>query len=267
VKRGPAFVGAILGLLLLGPDPGRLAAAGPPGSAEDAIPAYTFTVVRAYPHDPGAFTEGLVYDRGILIESTGLNGASTLRQVDLASGRVLRQVRLSDEYFGEGAAVLNGRIFQLTWQAHRGFIYDRETLRPAGGFSYDGEGWGLTTDGRSLIMSDGTNRIRFLDPATFQVTRTIDVVAHGRPVTMLNELEYVQGELYANVWQTEYILRIDPQTGRVLGSVDFIGLFPPAETARDQGVMNGIAYDPAGDRLFVTGKNWPTLFEVKLRPK
>jgi glutamine cyclotransferase len=116
-------------------------------------------------------------------------------------------------------------------------------------------------------MSDGTNRIRFLDPATFQVTRTIDVVAHGRPVTMLNELEYVQGELYANVWQTEYILRIDPQTGRVLGSVDFIGLFPPAETARDQGVMNGIAYDPAGDRLFVTGKNWPTLFEVKLRPK
>jgi len=260
-------IGILLASGLFGLGPECLPAADLGDAASEAITGYTFTVVKARPHDSGAFTEGLVYKDGILIESTGLNGASTLRKVDLETGRVLQEVKLSDEYFGEGIAVLGGKIFQLTWQNHRGFIYDLKSLKPEGEFSYTGEGWGLTTDGRSLIMDDGTNQIRFLDPITFQVTRTIRVFAHGQPLAMLNELEYVNGELYANVWHTEYIVRIDPSTGKVLGSIDFVGLFPPADNAHDEAVMNGIAYDAARDRLFVTGKNWPQLFEVKVRPK
>jgi glutaminyl-peptide cyclotransferase len=236
-------------------------------SASEEIPSYTFTVVKARPHDSAAFTEGLVYNDGMLIESTGLNGASTLRKVDLETGRVLQAVKLSDEYFGEGIAVLGGKIFQLTWQNHQGLIYDLKSLMREGEFSYTGEGWGMTTDGRSLIMDDGTNQIRFIDPTTFQVTRTIRVFAHGQPLQMLNELEYVKGELYANVWHTEYVVRIDPDTGKLLGSIDFVGLYPPADNAHNEAVMNGIAYDADHDRLFVTGKNWPKIFEVKVRPK
>ncbi len=241
--------------------PGRLAA------ADGDIPTLTYALVKAWPHDRGAFTEGLVYLDGELVESTGLNGQSTLRKVDLETGRVLQEVKLDDQYFGEGIAVLGGKIFQLTWTSHHGFIYDASTLRLEGGFAFTGEGWGLTTDGTSLIMTDGTSRIRFIDPRTFQVTRTIDVLAHGRPVERLNELEYVNGELYANVWQTEFVLQIDPGTGRILGSIDFVGLLPQADRARDTDVMNGIAYDAKDDRLFVTGKNWPWLYEVKVKPR
>jgi glutaminyl-peptide cyclotransferase len=237
------------------------------GAAEGDIPTLSYTLVKAWPHDRGAFTEGLLFWDGMLIESTGLNGHSALRKVDIETGRVRQEVKLPDEYFGEGIAVLGGKIFQLTWQSHRGFIYDLATLKLEGGFSFTGEGWGLTTDGTSLIMSDGTSRIRFIDPATFQVTRTIDVLARGVPVERLNELEVVKGELYANVWQTEFVLQIDPATGRVLGSIDFVGILPPGDHERDTDVMNGIAYDAKDDRLFVTGKNWPKLFEVRVKPR
>jgi glutaminyl-peptide cyclotransferase len=224
-------------------------------------------LVKTWPHDRGAFTEGLAFWEGMLIESTGLYGHSTLRKVDLETGLVRQEVRLPERYFGEGIAVLGGKIFQLTWQSHRGFIYDLKSMDLQGEFTYEGEGWGLTTDGQSLIMTDGTNRIRFLDPVTFKETRAIEVFAHGQPVERLNELEYVKRELYANVWQTEFVLRIDPVTGRVLASVDFVGILPSADHSRDTDVMNGIAYDPQGDRLFVTGKNWPKLFEVKVNSK
>jgi glutamine cyclotransferase len=245
----------------------RLVAADGGTAAADEIPTLSYALVKAWPHDREAFTEGLVFMDGMLIESTGLNGRSTLRKVDLETGQVRQEVRLPDQYFGEGIAVLGGKIFQLTWQSHRGFVYDLKTLNLLGDFPFTGEGWGLTTDGRSLIMSDGTNRIRFLDPATFQVSRTIDVFAHGQPVEKLNELEFVKGEIYANVWQTEFVLRIDPVTGRIVDTVDFVGILPQADRSKDTDVMNGIAYDPQEDRLFVTGKNWPKLFEVRIVPK
>ncbi|HEY4988255.1 MAG TPA: glutaminyl-peptide cyclotransferase, partial [Opitutaceae bacterium] len=205
----------------------------------DDIPPFTYSLVKAWPHDRAAFTEGLVFCGGQLVESTGLNGRSTLRKVDLESGRILQEVKLPDQFFGEGIAVLKGKIFQLTWQSHRGFIYDLQSMTREGEFPFTGEGWGLTTDGRSLIMTDGSNRIRFIDPDTFQVTRTLDIFAHGQPVKMLNELEYVKGELYANVWQTEFVLRIDPATGTILGAIDFVGILPPSDRAPDTDVMNG----------------------------
>jgi glutaminyl-peptide cyclotransferase len=245
----------------------RLAAADDGLPASEEIPVLSYTLVKAWPHDRGAFTEGLVFWDGMLIESTGLNGHSTLRKVDLESGLVRQEVDLPSEYFGEGTTVLGGKIFQLTWKSHRGFIYDVKTMKQLGEFPFTGEGWGLTTDGHSLIMTDGTNRIRFIDPSTFQVSRTIDVFAHGRPIENLNELEYVNGELYANVWQTEFVLQIDPANGRVLASIDFVGILSPADYARGTDVMNGIAYDANDDRLFVTGKSWPKLFEVKVKSR
>jgi glutamine cyclotransferase len=246
--------------------PQGLGAANGDAAAEE-IPTDSYTLVKTWPHDRAAFTEGLLFWDGMLLESTGLNGHSTLRKVDLETGVVRQEVRLSDEYFGEGIAVLRGKVYQLTWLSHRGFIYDAKTLNREGEFSFTGEGWGLTTDGRSLIMTDGSNSIRFLDPETFKVTRTIEVFAHGMPVKSLNELEFVKGELYANVWQTQFVLRIDPATGRILGTIDFVGILPESDRAKDTDVMNGIAYDALGDRLFVTGKNWPDLFEVKVRSK
>jgi len=240
----------------------------PPSAAADAaFPVYTYEVVNAWPHDPEAFTEGLIYLKGILLESTGLKGHSTLRKVDLQTGRVLQQVPLAAQYFGEGMTVLGDKIYQLTWQNQTGFVYDLDGMSLEREFAFTGEGWGLTTDGRSLIMSDGTNRIRFIDPVTFKVTRTIGVFNHGAPLNSLNELEYVKGELFANIWQTQSVVRIDPATGKILGMVDFSGLPLPADFDRITNVLNGIAYDAAGDRLFVTGKNWPKLFEVRLKPR
>ncbi len=245
-------------------------AANPASGAElkrGAPVLYTYEIVNVWPHDRGAFTEGLVFLDGQLFESTGLNGQSTLRRVDLKTGQVAQQVEVSPEYFGEGLAVLAGKAYQLTWRNHQGFVYDLKTFRQERDFAYQGEGWGLTTDGHQLIMSDGTARIRFLDPATFAVTRTLSVSDRNWPVDRLNELEYVKGEIYANIWGADYVVRIDPATGTVTGVIDFTGLLPRQDRSFDTDVLNGIAYDPKADRLFVTGKRWPKLFEVRLKPK
>jgi glutamine cyclotransferase len=228
---------------------------------------FSYDVVNTWPHDHGAFTQGLIYLNGELLESTGLEGRSSLRRVELKTGKVLKQVNLSGEYFAEGLATLDGKLYQLTWQNHKCFVYDLESFKLEKEFTYDGEGWGLATDGHSLIFSDGTDQIRFLDPATFQATRTIKVQARGHPIPRLNELEYINGKIFANIWLTDYIVCIDPATGTVLGAIDFHGLLSPEEHAAGADILNGIAYDPAGDRLFVTGKLWPKLVEVRLKPK
>jgi glutaminyl-peptide cyclotransferase len=244
----------------------------PPAPAPVAPPAragqvwrYSYQIVNTFPHDRKAFTQGLVFLDGKLIEGTGLNGQSTLREVDLASGRVLRQVAVADNYFGEGVAVLGGKVYQLTWRAQKGFVYDEATFRLEREFAYTGEGWGLATDGHWLILSDGTPQIRFLDPATFKVGRAIQVAMGGQPVGQLNELEYINGEIFANVWQTDFVVRIDPASGAVTGVIDFTGLLPAADRDASTDVLNGIAYDAVNDRLFVTGKFWPKLFEVRLK--
>lgn len=239
-------------------------AATPP--AQPVVAAkYTYHIVNTWPHDRQAFTQGLVFIDGRLFESTGLNGESSLREVDLATGRVRRRVDVPAQYFAEGLAILGGQAFQLTWQNQRAFVYDRETFRLEKEFSYTGEGWGLTTDGRWLVMSDGSSQIRFLDPATFAVMRSIVVTHGGLPVPRLNELEWINGEIFANVWQSDLVVRIDPRSGNVTGVIDFTGLLPPQDRDASTDVLNGIAYDAARDRLFVTGKRWPKLFEVRLQ--
>jgi glutamine cyclotransferase len=252
---------------------GLLAGCSRPVPATPVVPPppaapiyYTYDIVNAFPHDRGAFTEGLVFINGRLYESTGLNGQSTLREVNLATGAVVREITLPNQYFGEGLTVLGDKAYQLTWQNQLGFVYDLATFKQEAQFTYTGEGWGLTTDGHSLIMSDGTSQIRFFDPATFAVQRTITVANQGQPVKDVNELEYIKGEIYANKWQTDYVLRIDPASGRVVGVIDFRDLLPSADRTPDTDVLNGIAYDAATDRLFITGKRWPKIFEVRLHP-
>jgi glutaminyl-peptide cyclotransferase len=253
------------------PRPSATAAvsSGPTASAQglEEIPVYTFKVIHSWHHDPQAYTQGLVFLDGDLFESTGRYGQSSLREVDLQSGRVLRKVDVPREYFGEGLTLFQGKLFQLTWKEHKGFIYEPDSFKLTGEFSYDGEGWGLTHDEHSLIMSDGTNRIRFLDPASFKVVRTIEVYDHTAPLTQLNELEYIKGEIYANIYQTDRIVRIDPQTGKILGWIDLRGLLDADQYNQPVDVLNGIAYDEIHDRLFVTGKLWPRLFEIQLAPK
>jgi glutaminyl-peptide cyclotransferase len=222
-------------------------------------PVQGYAVINSYPHDTSAYTEGLVLYGDHLYESTGLNGASTLRDVDVTTGTVRTQVDLSSEYFGEGMTIFQGKIFQLTWQSQVGFIYDPATFARIGQFAYSGEGWGLTHDDQYLIMSDGTNRIRFLDPVTFDVVRSVDVFNDGTPLTNINELEYINGEIYANIWLTDWVVRIDPWTGAILGWIDFRGLLPAGMSGE---VFNGIAYEPQSGHLLVTGKFWPLLFEV-----
>lgn len=227
---------------------------------------YGYKVVARYPHDPEAFTQGLVYSGdGVLYEGTGLWGASSLREVDLATGAALRERDLPAKYFGEGIAVVGERIVQLTWKAGIAFIYDRETFEPLGGHQYPGEGWGLTYDGERLIMSDGTPRLRFWDPESLAETGSVQVRDAEGPVDDLNELEFVEGEVWANVWQTDRIARIDPDSGRVVGWIDLAGLL----TEEDRGgrrvdVLNGIAYDAEEGRVFVTGKWWPVLYEIRV---
>ncbi|MFZ0826970.1 MAG: glutaminyl-peptide cyclotransferase [Verrucomicrobiia bacterium] len=247
--------------------PAALTGSAPTCSPLPGTPVYTYRVVSTWPHDRDAFTQGLVCVNGGLLESTGLYGRSSLRRVDLLTGRVLQQVTVPPEYFAEGLTALRGKLYQLSWQNQTGFVYDQATFRRQQEFSYAGEGWGLATDGQSLILSDGTDRIRFLNPATFAVERTISVSDHGRPVGRLNELEYVKGEIFANVWQTDFVVRINPATGAVTGWIDFSGLLSPADRDASTDVLNGIAWDAAGDRLFITGKFWPKLFEVRLEPK
>lgn len=233
----------------------------------EAVPVSTFEVVNAWPHDSGAFTQGLVFHDGAFLESTGQYGESSLRRVEPKTGRVLKKVDLPGQYFAEGLTLFRGKLYQLTWTTRKGFIYDPETFQSQGEFAYDGEGWGLTHDDQNLILSDGTNQIRFLDPNTFGIKKTISVFDGARPLRELNELEYVKGEIYANIWHTDRIARIDPGSGKILGWIDLTGLFPEAERSDEEAVLNGIAYDEATDRLFVTGKLWPKLFEIRLQSK
>lgn len=226
---------------------------------------YRYQVVRSYPHDRQAFTQGLVYLDGFLYEGTGLNGQSAIRKVRLETGEVLQQRRIDDRYFGEGIAVWGKTLVQLTWQSEIGFVYDLASFEPLRTFAFTGEGWGLTQDGRRLILSDGTPVLRFLDPVTFKQTGALTVKDQGVAVDDLNELEIVKGEILANVWQSHRIARISPKTGQVTGWIDFAGLLAPSEAAGVD-VMNGIAYDAAEDRLFVTGKLWPRVFEVRIVP-
>jgi glutamine cyclotransferase len=225
-------------------------------------PVTVATAVRSYPHDPKAFTQGLVFRNGELLESTGRFGESSLRRVKLETGEVLQRVDVPREYFAEGLTVLGGRAYQLTWQSKVGFIYDLATFKRVGTFDYEGEGWGLTTDGTSLILSDGTSVLRFLDPATFRVTRTLEVKNGAEFVDQINELEWVRGEIWANVWHKDWIARIDPRDGHVIGWLDVGQLLPEATAADPEAVPNGIAFDPATGRLFITGKLWSRLFEI-----
>jgi glutaminyl-peptide cyclotransferase len=232
-------------------------------SAAPGLPVYGYSIQRVYPHDPNAFTQGLQYADGFLYEGTGRHGESSIRKVKLETGEVLQQRDVPREHFGEGIVLWKADLIQLTWQSQLGFVYDRSTFDVKRTFSYQGEGWGLTHDGSSLIMSDGTPELRVLDPETFAERRRIKVAAGGVPVANLNELEFVNGEILANVWSSDRIARIAPLTGEVTGWIDLSGLLTPAER-RSTDVLNGIAYDAAGNRLFVTGKYWPKLFEIAL---
>ncbi|MFT7724032.1 MAG: glutaminyl-peptide cyclotransferase [Roseateles sp.] len=227
-----------------------------------APPVQGYQVVNSYPHDPGAFTQGLFFHDGFLYEGTGLHGRSSIRKVALETGRVVQAVELPAEFFGEGITVWGDRLIGITWQEQTAFVLDLKTFKLWRKFSYAGEGWGLTQNGRELIMSDGSAELRFLDPLSFRELRRVRVTADGRPVTQLNELEWVEGEVFANVWQSDRIARIDPRTGKVAGWIDLAGLLPQRSGSDD--VLNGIAYDARAKRLFVTGKLWPKLFEIRL---
>ena len=235
--------------------------------AVPALAADSYRIIHTYPHDPNAYTQGLIYLDGNLYESTGLKGRSSLRMVDLETGRVLQKADVPSQYFAEGLAPWGSTLVQLTWQSHVVFVYDRFSFRLLRTLPYNGEGWGLTEDGRSLILSDGTATLHFLNPLTLHEVRSVVVKDHGAPVTQLNELEYVRGQIYANVWHTDRIARISPATGQVLGWIDLSGLLAPGEVSDPEAVLNGIAYDAAHDRLFVTGKLWPKLFEIKVIPE
>ena len=226
-----------------------------------------YTIVNTFPHDSSSFTQGLLFDGGRLLESQGQYGESSLRQVELETGKVLKRVALEPRYFAEGCAVLKGLVYQLTWREGVVLVYDARDLRPVGSFPLAGEGWGLATDGESLIVSDGTDVLRFVDPTTKLVTRRVSVRSAGRALTQLNELEWIEGELWANVWHTELLARIDPKTGEVAGYVDLRGLLPAAERRDAESVLNGIAYDAAKKRIFVTGKRWPKLFELRVQKR
>jgi len=231
-----------------------------------AVPTDNYKVEQGYPHDAQAFTQGLVYVEGHLYESTGLNGRSMLRMVDLKTGRVLQKYDLPTEYFGEGLTDWGSNLIQLTWKSHKAFVYDRFSFSLVRTFEFTGEGWGLTHDGSQLILSDGTATLRFMDPKTFHETRRIQVRdAAERPVAQLNELEYIRGEIYANVWQSDRIARISPRTGKILGWIDLSGIISKRELSGEDAVLNGIAYDASGDRLWVTGKLWPKLFEIRVQ--
>ncbi len=235
------------------------------GSSENGvIPVYTYEIVNTFPHDRDAWTQGLVYVEDVLYEGTGRQGQSNLRTIELETGNVLRLHRLPVQLFGEGVTVLGDKVFQLTWKAHVGFVYDKDSFRLLQVFTYPTQGWGITHDGQRLIMSDGTSTLHFLDPETLEEIGQIEVYDQNGPVTRLNELEYIHGEVYANVWQTDRIARIDPQTGQVTGWIDLTGLLSEKDRVEPVGVLNGIAYDAENDRLFVTGKLWPKIFEIEL---
>lgn len=241
---------------------GALACAG----AQAAVPRYDYEIVHTYPHDASAFTEGLFYLNGFLYESTGLEEHSTIRKVNLETGAVLQKLDIPAQYFGEGIVNWQGQLISLTWKSHLGFVFDLATFKLQRQFHYKGEGWALTRNDSQIIMSDGTPELRFMDPKTLRETHRIQVTLEGNPISNVNELEWVKGEIYANVWQTNSVLRIDPTSGQVIGIINLAGLLKRKDIVPGQtDVLNGIAYDAKGDRLFVTGKNWPKLFEIRLR--
>ncbi len=237
-------------------------------SAKPTATYYTYTIVNTYPHDTNAFTEGLVYSDGFLYESSGSgnpNGISTLRRADLTTGNVLQEITLPTQYFGEGIAIVNNTIIQLTWQSHIGFIYNKTTFALLGNFTYPTQGWGLTYNGKNLIMSDGTDHLYFLNPTTFQQTGQIQVHDGKTPIKNINSLDYINGEVYANIWLTNTIAIINPETGQVKAWINLSGL-PDENNSNINAVLNGIAYDQQNNRLFVTGKDWPNLYQIKLIP-
>lgn len=249
-------------LVLLFESIASILATPPPKSAD------TYEVVHVYPHDPKAFTQGLIYIDGFLYESTGLEGRSSLRKVDLSTGQVLQKYDLPSDIFGEGLTDWGSNLIQLTWKSHKGFVYSRYSFSRLREFTYSGEGWGLTHDDQQLIMSDGTAVLRFLDPQSFRVVRRLRVVDDaGHAIDNLNELEYINGEIYANIWHKDEIVRISPETGKLLSRIDLSGIIDKRELGEGDAVLNGIAYDPVGRRLFVTGKLWPKLFEIKVVPR
>lgn len=263
---------ALIRLILIGyfifSFPGINSSAGFGGSNEkqsvSEVPTYGYRIVNSYPHDPNAFTQGLAYGDGFIYEGTGLNGRSSLRKVELETGRILRHLSLENQYFGEGITVQGDKITQLTWRSNAGFVYDKESFSLVKKFSYPGEGWGLTHDGKNLIMSDGSDELYFLDPITHKEIKKLRVTYKGRLVGRLNELEYVNNRILANIWLTDLIAMISPETGEVVGWIDLRGLSGDFGPRKSDQVLNGIAYDVEGDRLFVTGKLWPKMYEIKL---
>lgn len=248
-------------------------AATPP---KNAIPTYTYEIVNTFKHDSQAFTQGLVFYNGFLYESTGQHGKSTLRKVRLEDGDVVKKRKLGEDYFAEGLTIFNDKIYQITWQENTCFVYDINSFEPTAELKYIGEGWGLANDGTNLIMSDGSHIIRFVNPANFQNVRTITVTHDGKPQYRLNELEYVKGEIWANIWHSEdpqvlgkpnTIARIDPSSGKIVGWIDLNGISPEDVQRNEENTLNGIAYDAQTDRIFVTGKQWKKLFEIKIKPK
>jgi glutamine cyclotransferase len=235
--------------------------------AQSNVKIFTYDVVNTFPHDAKAFTQGLTYLEGFFYEGTGQNGASTLRKVEPTTGKVLKNYELPNKYFGEGITVFKDQIYQLTWKARKGFVYDLETFKLNKEFNYDSEGWGITHNGSELIMSDGTDKLRFLDPESLKVKSTLKVTYNGKPLHYLNELEFIKNKIVANVWTTEYLAQIDPKSGIVTSLIDLRGLMPPPTRFEERDVLNGIAYDPGKDRWFVTGKWWPKVFEIKLKER
>lgn len=229
------------------------------------VQTLSFSIVRTLPHDVDAFTQGLVIHNGEFIESTGQNGQSTIRRVEISTGRIKRLEKLEGRYFGEGVTVLNGRAYMITWLSQTGFIFDPSTLRRLDNFSYAGEGWGLTNDGTRLILSNGSNTLSVINASTYAVERSITVTMNGSPVSQLNELEWIDGQIWANVWQTERLVRIDPATGNVTAIVDLTGILPSSARSSKTDVLNGIAYDSKTKALYVTGKNWPWVFQITVQ--
>ncbi len=226
-----------------------------------------YEVIREFPHDSEAFTQGFLVSQGQWIESTGGYGTTSIRRVEKETGKVLMKTDLAAEFFGEGAAEMDGKIYQLTWMSQKGFIYDAKTLQKLGDFQYQGEGWGLTNDASSLIMSNGSDRLRYIDPKTFHVWRELQVRIGGKPVNLLNELEFIEGEIFANVWHTDRIVRINPKDGNVVGLIELAGIDAKEKRRDHEHVPNGIAYDPKTGEMFVTGKCWPKIYQIRLVPK
>ena len=238
----------------------------PATSSETPATQMGYSVIKMYPHNPQSFTEGFEYHDSVLYEGTGLEKHSRLAIVSLTSGKDIKTLKIPDEFFGEGITLLNGKIYQLTWQSGKAFVYDAKTFKKIKEFTYEGEGWGLTNNDKEIIMSNGSSKIVYRNPETFAITRTIEVTNNNIPVKFLNELELVDGSIYANVWETNYIVKINPETGKVLGVADFAGLleqYVPGIPPHQVDVLNGIAYDSIGKRFFITGKYWPKVFEIK----